>query len=197
MRYAVALALGVVAIASAVVLGARARRWNEELAIESPFADVEMRVADPRTPPLADRVVLVVIDGLGADEAKLPYLDELRARGVAAVATVPYPTVSRPNYVTILTGVPPRDSGVRANRVLAPVTVDSVMNRVRAHALHAVTVSDYGSFASLFPAHASTTSAASTRSRRSAARACNRSSCRSASSIARRRCRRATRSSAS
>lgn len=65
-------------------------------------------------------MVLIIVDGLGIDEARPPYLDELRRRGAAATARVPYPTISRPSYVTILTGVPPRDSGVRANRVQAP-----------------------------------------------------------------------------
>ncbi len=95
-------------------------------------------------------MVLVIIDGLGADEARLPYLDELRARGVAAIARVSYPSISRPSYVTILTGVPPRDSGVRTNRVHAPVAVDSMMDRAQAAGLRVATASDYGSLSSLF-----------------------------------------------
>jgi hypothetical protein len=63
---------------------------------------------------------------------------------------VPYPTISRPNYVTILTGVPPRDSGVRANRVSAPVAVDTVMDRARAAGLRVATASDFGMLGSLF-----------------------------------------------
>src|SRR5882724_6545429 len=136
MRLPVAAGLTVLAITTTIVLGNRARRWNDELALPSPPLAREPRtIDDPETPRLTGRVVLVIIDGLGIDEAALAYLDELRRRGVAATARVPYPTISRPNYVTILTGVPPRDSGVRANRVEVPVAVDTVMDRVRAAGL--------------------------------------------------------------
>ncbi|HEY0253093.1 MAG TPA: alkaline phosphatase family protein, partial [Kofleriaceae bacterium] len=110
MRRLAAVGLALVAIAIAVVLANRARLWNDELGLRSPLADVPPMIVDPQTPRLTDAVVLVTIDGLGIDESHLPFLDELRARGVAAVAEVPYPTISRPNYVTILTGVPPADS---------------------------------------------------------------------------------------
>lgn len=150
IRHVTALGLAIVAVAAAIDHGRRAYRWNEELAIASPLALVAPVLDDPHTPRLARKVVLVVIDGLGADEAHLPFLDELRARGVSTIARVPYPTVSRPNYVTLLTGVPPRDSGVRANRVTVPVAVDTVMDRVRAAGLRVATASDYGSMASLF-----------------------------------------------
>jgi 2,3-bisphosphoglycerate-independent phosphoglycerate mutase len=157
MRRLAAVGLTVLALATAVVLGNRARLWNEELALPSPpLAHVAPRLDDPRTPRLSRRVVLIVIDGLGADEAHLPYLDELRARGVAATARVPYPTISRPNYVTILTGVPPRDSGVRANRVDTPVAVDTIMDRVQAAGLRVATASDFGNLMSLFARHSDT-----------------------------------------
>jgi hypothetical protein len=145
--------LAVLAIAIAVWLGNRGRLWNDQLALAMPpvaAAGAVLAAEDPRTPRLTGRVVLIVIDGLGAGEAGLPYLTELGRRGVAATARVPYPTISRPNYVTILTGVPPRDSGVRANRVAVPVAVDTVMDRVRAAGLAVATASDHGSLASLF-----------------------------------------------
>lgn len=149
-RSLVAIGLLAVAIAAALGLGARAVRWNDELAVASPLAAVAPRIDDPHTPRLARRVVLVIIDGLGADESQLAFLGELRRRGVDAVARAPYPTISRPNYVTILTGVPPRDSGVRANRVTAPVAIDTVMDRVRAAGLRVATASDFGMIATLF-----------------------------------------------
>jgi len=151
MRLLVTTGLALVAIVTAIVLGNRARRWNDELALPSPpLVRAPRQIDDPGTPRLTGRVILVVIDGLGADEARLPYLDELRRPGAAATARVPYPTISRPNYVTILTGVPPRDSGVRANRVEAPVAVDTVMDRLQAAGLRVATASDFGSMATLF-----------------------------------------------
>jgi len=152
-----AACLAVVALATALALGDRARSWNDELAIaDPPLARAPLQLADPRTPRLAERVTLVVIDGLGAGEAHLPYLDELRARGVATTAHVPYPTISRPNYVTLVTGVPPRDSGVRANRVPTPVLVDTVMDRVQAAALRVAAAGDFGMLPSLFARHTAT-----------------------------------------
>jgi Type I phosphodiesterase / nucleotide pyrophosphatase len=151
MRVSLAAGLAIVAMVTAIVLGTRARQWNSELGLAAPPLSREPpRLDDPRTPRLAERVVLVIIDGLGAAEAGLPYLDELRRRGVDATARVPYPTVSRPGYVTILTGVPPRDSGVRANRVVAPVAVDTVMDRVQAAGLRVASASNYGTLVSLF-----------------------------------------------
>ena len=148
-----AASLVVLAIAVAIRSGTRARGWNDELGMVSPYANVEPIVTDPHTPRLTDQVVMITIDGLGIDESHLPFLDELRARGVAAAAEVPYPTVSRPNYVTLLTGVPPADSGVRANRVRIPVAVDSVMDRVQAAHRRVATAGDFGMMPSLFARH--------------------------------------------
>ncbi len=156
MRNAVATGLAILAVVVAVILGNRARNWNDELELVSPFARVAPILTDPHTPRLTDRVLLITIDGLGIDESHLPFLDELRARGVAAVAAVPYPTISRPNYVTILSGVPPVDSGVRANRVRYPVEVDTAMDRVQAAKLRVATAADFGMMPSLFARHTRT-----------------------------------------
>jgi hypothetical protein len=150
MRWFVAAALIAISVATAVRLGRRAQNWNDELELVSPLAHVEPIVIDPHTPRLTDAVVLIVIDGLGIDESHLPFLDELRARGAAEIAEVPYPTISRPNYVTILSGVPPADSGVRANRVRIPVAVDTAMDRVRDSGMRVATASDYGIMPNLF-----------------------------------------------
>ena len=86
MRVFVAAALIAISVATAVRLGQRAQNWNDELELVSPLAQVEPIVIDPHTPRLTDAVVLIVIDGLGIDESHLPFLDELRARGVAEIA---------------------------------------------------------------------------------------------------------------
>ena len=158
MRRLVAGALAVFAIAVAAHFGMRARDWNDELGIASPFAKLPPIVTDPRTPRLSDHVVMIAIDGLGIDESHLPELDRLRAIGVAMVAEVPYPTISRPNYVTLLTGVPPADSGVRANRVRLPVEVDTAMDRAQAAHLRVATAGDFGMMPSLFARHTTTLS---------------------------------------
>lgn len=151
-RRLVAATIALIAIVMAVGLARRGRGWNDQLAlVPAPLASEAPRIDDPHTPRLARRVVLVVIDGLGASESRLPYLDEVRAQGVSAVARTAYPSISRPNYVTILSGVPPRDSGVRTNMVREPTGVDAVMVRAHAAGLTVATASDFGSFASLFP----------------------------------------------
>src|SRR5581483_3891675 len=99
---------------------------------------------DPQTPRLARRVFLVVIDGLRLDRSyALPFLDELRRRGIDSEAVSHYPTWSRPNYVSILTGVPPHASGVRTNHHAAPVALDSLMDRARAAGDRVAVAADY------------------------------------------------------
>jgi len=103
------------------------------------------------TPRLARRVFVVVIDGLRLDKSyQLPYLDELRRRGVDTEAVSHYPSWSRPNYVSILTGVPPGASGVRTNHHSTPVQLDSLMDRARAAGLKVGAATDYDVLPRLF-----------------------------------------------
>jgi hypothetical protein len=106
---------------------------------------------DPHTPRLARRVFLVIVDGLRLDKSyELPFLDELRRRGVDSEAQSHYPTWSRPNYVSILTGVPPVASGVRTNHHSTPVELDSLMDRVKAAGMHVAFATDYDALPKLF-----------------------------------------------
>jgi hypothetical protein len=112
--------------------------------VEPALARVTPSIADPHTPRLARRVFLVVIDGLRLDRSyELAHLDELRRRGVDGEATADYPSWSRPNYVSILSGVPPAASGVRTNHHDTPVQLDSLMDRARAAGLRVATATDY------------------------------------------------------
>jgi hypothetical protein len=104
--------------------------------------DLPPIVEDPHTPRLARRVILVIVDGLRLDASRQPYLDSLRKRGVALVASSQYPTWSRPNYVSILAGVPPIASGVRTNHHPRSVVLDTIMDRARAAGLRTASVSD-------------------------------------------------------
>jgi hypothetical protein len=108
-------------------------------------------VEDPHTPRLARRVYLVIVDGMRLDRSyELPFLDELRRRGVDGEATTHYPSWSRPNYVSILTGVPPIASGVRTNHHTTPVTLDSLMDRAKAAGLTTACATDYDVLPRLF-----------------------------------------------
>jgi hypothetical protein len=116
-----------------------------------PLANIAPAIDDPHTPRLAHRVFLVIVDGLRLDKSyDLPFIDGLRTRGVATEAQSHYPTWSRPNYVSILTGVPPSASGVRTNHHATPVALDSLMDRVNAAGMHAATATDYDVLPRLF-----------------------------------------------
>jgi Type I phosphodiesterase / nucleotide pyrophosphatase len=118
---------------------------NPALAELAPWTD------DPKTPRLARRVFLVIVDGLRSDKSyELPFLDELRRQGLDLEAQSHYPSWSRPNYVSILTGVPPIASGVRTNYHYTPVLLDSLMDRARAAGLKVATVTDHAILPSLF-----------------------------------------------
>lgn len=119
--------------------------------VQPALARIDPVIEDPRTPRLARRVFLVIVDGLRLDRSyQLPFLDELRRRGIDAEATAHFPTWSRPNYVSILTGVPPSASGVRTNHHATPVQLDALMDRVRAAGLSAASGTDYDVLPRLF-----------------------------------------------
>lgn len=143
------LVVGAVGAAQAVRAGGSFMFDLEQ--IEPALARVPPAIEAPPGPRLARRVFLVVIDGLRLDRSfELAYLDELRRRGVDSEATSHYPTWSRPNYVAILTGVPPRASGVRTNHHNTPVQLDSLMDRARAGGLRVATATDYDVLPRLF-----------------------------------------------
>jgi hypothetical protein len=67
------------------------------------------------------RMVVVIVDGLGYDVGlATPGLDGLRKRGVVRPLEVPFPSYTSPALVAFMTGLAPRDSGVRLNGPAAP-----------------------------------------------------------------------------
>ncbi len=145
----VLLALG---LGGALQAGRAGASFMRDLEQDTPaLAQIAPVVTPPGTPRLARRVFLVIIDGLRYDRSyQLPFLDELRRHGVDAAASSHYPTWSRPNYVSILTGVTPIASGVRTNHHATPVPLDSLMDRVRAAGLRAASATDYDVLPRLF-----------------------------------------------
>lgn len=116
-----------------------------------PLAEAPAMTQSAKT-VLADQVILVIADGLTLrDSRNQPYFDNLRSRGSYGSATSHPPTISRPNYVSIVTGVPPAASGVRTNDYDWRVKLDSIMSRVAASGGRAAFVSDNSSgFARMF-----------------------------------------------
>jgi hypothetical protein len=128
------LAIGIVAAYVAMISTRDADSLLLRINIENPpLAELPPSAGSPQRAPLTRRVVLLVIDGLSMNRSmELPALQSLRELGVATVATSHLPSLSRPNYVSILTGVPPRYSGVRSNDYRWQVPLDSLLHRVRA-----------------------------------------------------------------
>ncbi|HUJ61566.1 MAG TPA: alkaline phosphatase family protein [Kofleriaceae bacterium] len=149
---AAALALVVLGAVGAVKAGLAGGDFMFDLEQAQPaLARQPPVVPDPHTLRLSRRVFLVIIDGLRLDKSyDLPFLDSLRRGGVDTEAQSHYPTWSRPNYVSILTGVPPSASGVRTNHHSTPVALDSLMDRVNAAGLRAAAATDYDVLPRLF-----------------------------------------------
>jgi hypothetical protein len=85
------------------------------------LADVDLR-RSPLPPPAhaGGRTVLIMVDGLGWEYARgLAALDELRGRAATRPVWVEYPSFTAAALVTLATGLPPRDSGVRFNGSVA------------------------------------------------------------------------------
>jgi hypothetical protein len=149
---ATAVALLILGAVGAVQAGLAGGRFMFDLEQDRPaLSNAAPVLPDPHTPRLARRVFVVIVDGLRLDKSyEVPFLDELRRQGVDTEATSHYPTWSRPNYVSILTGVPPSASGVRTNHHSKPVALDSLMDRAHAAGLHTAMGTDYDVLPRLF-----------------------------------------------
>ncbi len=136
----------------AIQAGTAGKAFTRELELVEPALARTSPVVMPiETPRLARRVFLVIVDGLRSDRShELPFLDELRRGGLALEAQSHYPTWSRPNYVSILAGVPPTASGVRTNYHFTSVSLDTLMDRAHAAGLEVATATDYAVLPELF-----------------------------------------------
>ena len=137
MNMWIALVAGIVACLAAA-LGAyllASYSWSQLVDYRSPFvaspAPASLVSVEPTpSPALVQRVVLVIVDGLREDVSRssMPTLNTLRGYGSDVSITVPQPSLSYPNWTTILAGASPVISGVTTNgrrsREPAPTLVD-------------------------------------------------------------------------
>lgn len=83
------------------------------------------------------KVVLVVLDGLGADTAfaELGWLEAMTAAGQAARWRMEccLPSLSRPLYHTLLCGLPPLEHGILSNDHVVRAGEETVFSVARAH----------------------------------------------------------------
>lgn len=131
----VALVMGAVALALSLACAAQIEQLlgsanDEPEAARLLRAHPAEHLAGPR---LTDRLAIVVIDGMRVDEARrLSAWRELAPRSVTGELALETPTLSRPFYHQLFTGVPHDASGVRSNRFGGRARLDSLTDRVRA-----------------------------------------------------------------
>lgn len=77
--------------------------------------------------PVADRVIIVVIDGLRLDTSReMPFLSQLRERGAQRVIRAGQPSFSLPGWTVIGTGAWQETSGITSNFVERRVEIDTI-----------------------------------------------------------------------
>jgi len=102
--------------------------WDAVAEYRSPYPDVELPVTAD-APSRSDRVVLIIIDGLRLDASReMQTLESLREHGRDYVLTAPQPSLSYPNWTTILSGAPPEVSGVVTNDWRGLVRVETLID---------------------------------------------------------------------
>jgi len=101
--------------------------------------DTPFGFANPRAitlPPLSRRVVLFLIDGLGDEPSRaLPFLNELRARGVDLKCSIGLPSLSLPGRAVMVTGAWQEVHGQMTNKNPRPVRVEHIFENVRKQGL--------------------------------------------------------------
>ena len=119
--------------------------WNQVVTYRSPYVHQEGAAQASRTlwvpaelrpsfdapaPVLAGRVVLVIVDGMRLDVSRtqMNTLNKLREYGSDMELTVPQPSLSYPNWTTILSGAPPEISGVTTNWFKGRAPVPTIMD---------------------------------------------------------------------
>jgi len=102
--------------------------WDAVAEYPSPYPQVELPMTAD-APPRSDRVVLVIVDGLRLDASReMQTLESLREHGRDYMLTVPQPSLSYPNWTTILSGAPPEVSGVVTNSWTGRVRVETLVD---------------------------------------------------------------------
>ncbi len=120
MLFALATSALVLAVAS----------WTSVTRYESRYA---FRADLPPGEPLADRVVLVVLDGIRLDASRrMPQLQSLAERGSSGSMQAALPSLSNPNRAVLVTGAWPEVTGVTNNALHRPPPIDSVFSLAKA-----------------------------------------------------------------
>lgn len=109
MRRWLRFAFPIVVVSACVAIGVSAyllagRAWDGVVGYSTPYAE-GLPPTDAPDEPLADRVVLVILDGLRLDASRqMATLETLRERGTDLVVKADQPSLSYPDWSAILTG---------------------------------------------------------------------------------------------
>jgi hypothetical protein len=130
--------------------------WNQVVDYRGPYAKATLPIGDKAAPTTSTTsargplVVYVIIDGLRVDVSrKMPTLNALRSRGWDGVMRTSQPSLSFPNWTTLLSGAPQRISGVTTNWFDTRVPVETLFDTALA-ASRTVAVSAPIDFEKLF-----------------------------------------------
>ena len=131
--------------------------WNQVVDYRGPYAKQELPAGEDPAPTSLSAtdttrgtLIYVIIDGLRVDiSRKMPTLNALRARGTDGVLRTSQPSLSFPNWTTLLSGTPQRFSGVTTNWFDGRVPVETLFDTALA-ASRTVAVSAPTDFEKLF-----------------------------------------------
>lgn len=127
----VSLLVAVIAACLGAAYGAYALAgisWSAVVDYRTPYLETPLPPA-PAAAPVADRTVLVIIDGLTLDASRsMGTLNALRQGGADLEVIAPQPTLSYPNWTTILTGAPPYVHGVVTNWHEGPALAETIFD---------------------------------------------------------------------
>jgi hypothetical protein len=107
--------------------------WNQVVDYRGPYAKAALPPAQPMPTAsvgeTAGLTVFVIVDGLREDVSRtMPNLENLRTRGYDAVVKTAQPSLSFPNWTTLLSGAPQRISGVTTNWFEEKVPVETLVD---------------------------------------------------------------------
>jgi hypothetical protein len=134
--------------------------WNQVVDYRGPYAKQALPAgADPVGPTgepgsavKPGTTVFVIVDGLREDVSRtMPTLENLRAHGFDTVVRTSQPSLSFPNWTTLLSGAPQRISGVTTNWFTERVPVETLID-VALAASRTVAVSAPADFEMLYGA---------------------------------------------
>ncbi|MDA1312205.1 MAG: alkaline phosphatase family protein [Acidobacteria bacterium] len=117
--------LGLLAVA-AIALWTAHSTWSSVTGYQSPYQKQRGR---PGGDPVAERAVLIVLDGVRLDaSSRMRELQALAQRGSSGTVQAALPSLSNPNRAVLVTGAWPEVNGVTNNGRYEPPPVDSLFS---------------------------------------------------------------------